>query len=230
MCCRIFLYFFIDIASNHPVHIITKEGQMSPSAFIPFCEFGGDMSAIGIKIDKFDVPVCNIFHNKILNDQLCYEVDLNSFTNKTNIDKELELGFYFVMDYNEDRQFISENFSENKMKFGLANSITESDKSHSAVIYLDTIGKKTFHFHVKHEIKHFISEPVKLIGEGEYNLNALKEIKVTDSFMGLKQHIKGCHDEKPFLNCTTNLYIDNVLGLCGCVPFKIRSTIKVRNI
>ena len=115
---------------------------MSPSAFIPFCEFGGDMSAIGIKIDQFDVPVCNIFQDKILNDQLCYEVDLNWFTNKTNIDKELELGFNFVMDYNEDRQFISENFSENKMKFGLANSISEFDVSHNAVIYLDTIGKK----------------------------------------------------------------------------------------
>ena len=143
MYCVLYFLYFIDIASiNHPVHISTKEGQMSPSAFIPFCEFGGDMSAIGIKIDQFDVPVCNIFQDKILNDQLCYEVDLNWFTNKTNIDKELELGFNFVMDYNEDRQFISENFSENKMKFGLANSISEFDVSHNAVIYLDTIGKK----------------------------------------------------------------------------------------
>ena len=32
------------------------------------------MSAMGVKIDKFDVPVCNSFQAKILNDQLCYEV------------------------------------------------------------------------------------------------------------------------------------------------------------
>ena len=115
---------------------------MSVSAFIPFCDFGGNMSSMGVKIDMFGIPVCNSFQAKILNDQLCYEVDLNRFSNKNNIGRELKLGFHFVMDYNEDRQFISENFSENKMKFGLANSISEFDVSHNAVIYLDTIGKK----------------------------------------------------------------------------------------
>ena len=40
------------------------------------------------------------------------------------------------------------------------------------------------------------SEPVKLTGEGEYNLNVLKEIRVTESYLGLDQNIRGCHDEK----------------------------------
>ena len=35
--------------TNHPVHIKLKNNQQSPSAFIPFCEFGGTMSAVGIK-------------------------------------------------------------------------------------------------------------------------------------------------------------------------------------
>ena len=35
-----------------------------------------------------------------------------------------------------------------------------------------------------------IVEAVKLIGEGEYNLNALKEIKVTESYLGLDQDVK----------------------------------------
>ena len=31
---------------NHPVHFKTKEGKMSPSALIPFCDaLGGNMSA-----------------------------------------------------------------------------------------------------------------------------------------------------------------------------------------
>ena len=67
---------------NHPVHIMTKDHLISPSAFIPFCDFGGNMSAMGVKIDKFDVPVCNSFQAKVLNDQLCYEVDLNRFSNQ----------------------------------------------------------------------------------------------------------------------------------------------------
>ena len=76
----------------HPVHIMTKENSLSPSAFIPFCDFGGNMSSMGVKIDQFDVPVCNSFEAKILNDQLCYEVDLEKFSDKLNIDKQLKLG------------------------------------------------------------------------------------------------------------------------------------------
>ena len=80
-----------------------KYGKKSPSAFIPFCEFGGNMSAMGVKINQFDVPICTSFLAKIRNDQLCYEVNLNNFTNQNNLEKELELGFVFIMDYNEDR-------------------------------------------------------------------------------------------------------------------------------
>ena len=47
------------LMTNHPVHIVTEGGRMSPSAFIPFCELGGNMSLMGIKIDQFDVPVCS---------------------------------------------------------------------------------------------------------------------------------------------------------------------------
>ena len=32
---------------NHPIHIIDKYYQKNPSAFIPFCEFGGNMSIMG---------------------------------------------------------------------------------------------------------------------------------------------------------------------------------------
>ena len=49
------------------------------------------MSAMGVKIDKFDVPVCNSFQAKILNDQLCYEVNLNNFSDTSNIENELKL-------------------------------------------------------------------------------------------------------------------------------------------
>ena len=66
-----------------------------------------------------------------------------------------------------------------------------------------------------------ILEEVKLIGEGEYNLNALKEIKVTDSYLGLDQDVRQCQDDEPLNNCTTRQYLDNMLGKCGCLPFNI---------
>ena len=94
---------YIHRISNHPVHIQDKDG-LSPSSFIPICEFGGEMKIMGDDIDEFDVPVCNSFKAKILNDQLCYEVDLNDykdfFTNEN-----LKKGLKFLVDENRDRFF-----------------------------------------------------------------------------------------------------------------------------
>ena len=136
-------YIFLDFDSSiikHPVHIISKDKNLSPSAFIPFCDFGGNISAMGVKIDQFDVPVCNSFQATILNDQLCYEVDLDRFSDKNNVKNELEIGFNFLMDYNEDRQV---TFEQNlkKKKLGLGNNVVASNKNQHAFIYLDTIGK-----------------------------------------------------------------------------------------
>ena len=63
--------------TNHPVHIQDEDGTLLPTALIPFCEFGGNLSAMGVKIDQMDVPICNSFRPIIMKDQLCYTVDLN---------------------------------------------------------------------------------------------------------------------------------------------------------
>ena len=65
------------------------------------------------------------------------------------------------------------------------------------------------------------SEPVKLIGEGKYNLNIMKDIKVTDSYLGLDMKHRGCQNEEPLDNCTTRHYIDTLLQQCGCLPLRI---------
>ena len=125
---------------NHPVHIITKDNLLSPSAFVPFCEFGGNMSTVGKKVVNFSAPVCNSFQAKLLNDQLCYEVDLSKLSNKDNIVRELELGFTFLMDYNYDRQVQLDKKHFKRGNFGLTSSIMEKDEGQHATIYLDTIG------------------------------------------------------------------------------------------
>ena len=128
---------------NHPVHIITKDIQLSPSAFIPFCDFGGEMSTVGVKTDQFDVPVCNAFEAKIMNDQLCYEVDLKSFSDKHNIINELKLGLNFIMDYNIDRQIAFNEKQKRTRNISLAT--VESDHIQQAIIYLNTIGEYEFY-------------------------------------------------------------------------------------
>ena len=97
--------FFANLI-NHPVHISDKQsGKISTSAFIPFCEFGGNMSSVGTKIKEFSVPICTAFEPTVLYDQLCYEIDLEKFKDPFDIaDNQLKKGFVFIMDYNEDRQ------------------------------------------------------------------------------------------------------------------------------
>ena len=129
------------VLDNHPVHLLTTNKTISPSAFVPFCMFGGNMSSVGVKITKFDVPVCNSFEAKILNDQLCYEVDLNKFSNKYNIEKELQSGLAFIMDYNEDRQVTFDQDFNKTFDESLVNRIVKSDEDQDAYIYLDTIRK-----------------------------------------------------------------------------------------
>ena len=105
------------------------------------------MSAMGVKIDNFDVPVCNSFKAKIRNDQLCYEVDLDQYKDKDNIDKSLKLGLLLFMDYNEDRQVI---LLDENLKNTADDTLTESMDSWGkldnglANIYLNTIGKPKY--------------------------------------------------------------------------------------
>ena len=88
--------------TNHPVHIKGEDGQFSPTAMIPFCEFGGNMSVMGVKIDHFDTPVCNSFRPNVIRDQLCYTVDPNDYKDRIDMKGKLELLLF--IHYNEDRQ------------------------------------------------------------------------------------------------------------------------------
>ena len=73
-------------------------------------------------------------------------------------------------------------------------------------------------------------EPVTLIGEGEYNLNVLKEIKATDSYLGLDQDVRKCQNDEPLSNCTTKKYIEAILSQCKCLPSNLRLSNEVRKI
>ena len=61
------------------------------------------MDKIGTVAEGFDFPVCNSFQAKVLDGQLCYEVDINEYYKNLTID-DLRTGLIFLMDYNEDRQ------------------------------------------------------------------------------------------------------------------------------
>ena len=68
---------------------------------------------------------------------------------------------------------------------------------------------------------------MKFIGDGEYNVNVVKEVEVTESYLGLDQKVRGCQKAESFHNCTTKHYFDSLLEKCACLPFKIRLSDKV---
>ena len=128
----------LQTVNNHPVHILNNEGEFSPSSFIPFCVFGENY--VGVKINEFDKPVCNIFKPRIYIDQLCFETDLHLLKdeNEENVRKQLEFGLTLVLDFNEDRQM-------NDPKIYVTNVTTAFPNygSLSLSMHLDTIGRYT---------------------------------------------------------------------------------------
>ena len=102
--------------------------QINPTALIPFCEFSGNMSIMGVKVDKIEVPVCNSFRPKIILDQLCYTVDPNEY--KKYLDPKDELGLTLYINYNENRQYY-EDLNDS------VNNISLYDKE----VLIESIGK-----------------------------------------------------------------------------------------
>ena len=121
--------------SNHPVQIMKDKRNMSTSSFIPYCYFGVESNQFGLEIDGFEFPVCNIFQAKILNDQLCYEVDINELIEKDTSEKDLKAGLTLLVDYNEDRTV---SLIDNTDKLDKNEDIDDEDKM---MIYIHSIGK-----------------------------------------------------------------------------------------
>ena len=70
---------------------------------------------------------------------------------------------------------------------------------------------------------HYYLEPLHLFGEGEYNLNSVKQMKVTESFLTLKKDDRKCQNTQDYEDCTTELYLDTLMEQCQCLPFNLKS-------
>ena len=122
---------------SHPVHILNDKGDLSPSAFIPFCEFGGNMSLLGVSNGNFTFPVCSAFKKRIVHGAPCYQVNINNFK-KSFTERELRRGLTFLLDYNEDRQ-LSENPGENAQHNNMVDKFVDFEEDNKAMIHIDTI-------------------------------------------------------------------------------------------
>ena len=70
-------------------------------------------------------------------------------------------------------------------------------------------------------------DPVTLAGEGEYDLNILKEIEVTDSFYDLDDEERKCQSYKgndTYDSCTSRFFMEQMRLKCRCLPFAIMNS------
>ena len=61
--------------------------------------------------------------------------------------------------------------------------------------------------------------PITVHGEGTYALSVVKEMKVTDEYLGLDENIRKCQNRESFEDCTTRNYIDEIHLRCKCDPY-----------
>ena len=73
-------------------------------------------------------------------------------------------------------------------------------------------------------IIYFYLEPLNLEIDNEYNLNVIKEITATSSFLSMDRNVKKCQDDRTFDDCVTIKYIDDLIKKCKCLPLNLRLT------
>ena len=133
---------FIHSISNHPVHMLDKNNNISPSAFIPFCSLAGNMSIVGAHMQGFDIPVCDIFRPTVLDGQLCYQVDLNPLKNQINPKQLKSHGFSFLMDYNRHRMGpdVNDRITDDTAEENISEEEDEEENVNEAMVHIETLG------------------------------------------------------------------------------------------
>lgn len=69
-----------------------------------------------------------------------------------------------------------------------------------------------------------MKDPLKLTINKEYNLNNVKQIEVTEAFLGLDKDVIECQRDETYDDCMTRQYVDSLIEYCQCVPFSIVQT------
>ena len=65
-------------------------------------------------------------------------------------------------------------------------------------------------------------DTLQLALEYEYNLNVIKEIAVTESFLTLDGSVIGCQNVETYDDCETRNYIETFKKNCKCLPLNVR--------
>ena len=145
---------------HHPVHLIDEEGKLSPSALIPFCDFGGEVSWVGRKVPEFDLAVCNSFRKTLLKGQLCYSLDVNQLRKEKFSSEHYRMGPTLLLDYNEDRMISNNTYTDSGSENNLVKNIVDFEELHKAYINIDALSMLGKHLVLTHSLTLFSPDRV----------------------------------------------------------------------
>ena len=71
----------------------------------------------------------------------------------------------------------------------------------------------------------YFSDPIPLVlsGGGHYGLTDIKDVRVSQEFVGLGEAVTQCQTKEAGADCLTRKHQETVLATCGCSPFSLRS-------
>ena len=64
--------------------------------------------------------------------------------------------------------------------------------------------------------------PLKLFGEGNYAITDIKEVKVTEEFLGPDGVTRGCHRNSELDHCGIKTFLEKAKLHCGCITNSLR--------
>lgn len=185
--------------ASHPVHILDADGNLSPSAFIPFCAWAGDMGSLGTKAPNFSIPVCNAFQPRDLNGHICYSLNLT--TEKLQKPGQgVQDGLTLVIDYNRERSLawpIEQNLQRSE---GLAALTDHTSKEPELHLYMDTL------------------QPFYGRGPGSYSLSSLKQVTTSKNFDTMDASVRRCQFQQNWAQCKSEANRKQANASCGCIP------------
>ena len=182
--------------SFHPVHLTPdKEGNLPPSALVPFCFYQAENSLLGRMLPEMgNMTVCDKFQPTLLEGELCYSLDIAKITEhpRTLTRSDKSYGLFLLLDPHPYQ-------------------LNHTDEINTVA----NLGEQTFKVFI-HTLEQYTS-----FGPGSFGMSALKKMTGTTSFKYLPDYQRKCfvHNRE---ECQTKKYFDQLKKECKCIPWSLQ--------
>ena len=209
----------MEAVSHHPPHLLDQHNHRMPSALIPFCAFGWNMSVLGELLEGEDTlhhPVCTKFRPTLLAGQLCYLLDLETVEGVSPSARGNQHGLtLFVDSYKLQGRSLAMNVDVgwNTLLTLMGAKQVNKDKLPFQEPTRDALLTNS-------EWKVIINtlEPFTINKAGTYSLSSVKLMEGTENFLDMDIDKRNCGKES-HSDCMRRRFLSDLEDKCGCLPF-----------